>query len=151
MSDVEVTSILKDLMLRINSSTPLLPKGLKRIRGAQLPDGDLLISGGSTGAGCNDKYLHYKNGSNQWKLVGTMKWARAGHSSVLIDGNLLTTGGYDSSEKYVSKHEEFSIKGRVKQREMKSIELYSHAATLFDKHTILISGGTDKEVNKTYP
>ena len=61
-----------------------------------------------------------------------MKWARAGHSSVLIDGNLLTTGGYDSSEKFVSKHEEFSIKGRVKEKKMMPIKLYNRAATLFD-------------------
>ena len=99
----------------MNSGIPSLPKELKRLGGAQLPNGDLLISGGGTGAGCNDEYLHYKDGSNQWKLVGTLKWARAGHSSVLIDGILLSTGGFDSSLNFVSNLEEFSIKEGVKK------------------------------------
>ena len=126
---------------------------MKRLGGAQLPNGDLLISGGvnTSRSGASGEYLHYKEGTNQWKLVGTMKWARSGHSSVLIDGNLLTTGGLNSSEKFVSKHEEFSIKGGVKKRKMMPIKLHSHAATVFDKQYMLISGGFDKKVNKTYP
>ena len=137
-------------MSRNNSSIPSLPKGLSRLGGAQLPNGDLLISGGGGGAGCNYEYLHYRDGSNQWKSVGTMKWARAGHSSVSIDGKLLTTGGFDSSANFVSNLEEFSIKNGVKKRTMMPIKLHSHAATVFGKHTMLISGGNDNKVNKTY-
>ena len=137
-------------MSRLNSSIPSLPKRLERLGGAQLPNGDLLISGGGKGTRCNDEYLHYKYGSDQWKLVGSMKWARYGHSSVLIDGILLTTGGFDSSANFVSNHEEFSIKGGVKERKTMPIKLHNHAATVFGKHTMLITGGEDNKVKKTY-
>ena len=139
-------------MSRINLGIPSLPKRLQRFGGAQLPNGDLLISGGGTFSGYNDEYIHYKSGSNYWKKVGTMKQARSGYSSVLIDGNLLTTGGryFDSSSKLLSNHEEFSINGGVRERTNMPIALESHAAAVFGKHTILISGGIDAKVNETF-
>ena len=145
-------------MSLINLGIPALPKDLQTLGGgAQLPNGDLLISGGGPFSIWNDtshEYFHYKDGSNQWKKVGTMKRARFGHSSVLIDGNLLTTGGRDlqcaSSEKLLSNHEQFSIKGGVKDRTNMPIALKNHAAAVFGKHTILISGGIDVKVNGTF-
>ena len=115
MGDVEVISILKDSMSLINLGIPSLPKELQRLGGgAQLINGDLLISGGGPFSIWNDiphGYFRYKDGSNQWKIVGTMKRERFGHSSVLIDDNLLTTGGYDLHCESSANHEEFSIKG----------------------------------------
>ena len=149
-------SILKDSMSLINLGIPSLPKELQSLGGgAQLPNGDLLISGGGPFSIWNDishEYFHYKDGSNQWGKVGTMKRARFGHSSILIDGNLLTTGGryFDSSSKLLSNHEEFSINGGVKERTNMPIALQSHAAAVFGKDTILISGGIDAKVNETF-
>ena len=142
-------------MTQINSPIPSLPKELCKLKGAQLPNCDLIISGGydRTESSYNDGYYHYKSGSNQWKKVGTMKQERYGYSSVLIDGNLLTTGGYDwldSPAKLLSNHEEFSIKGGVKDRTNMRIALQNHAAAVFGKHTILISGGVDAKVNETF-
>ena len=105
-------------MSQINSDIPSIPKGLGGLSGTQLPNGDLIISGGwrhqvDTNPLYDDGYYHYKNGSNQWKKVGTMNRARFGNSSVLIDGNLLTTGGCDfhcdASARLLANHEEFSI------------------------------------------
>ena len=144
-------SILKDSMSLINLGIPSLPKEMQRLGGgAQLPNGDLLIIGGGTFYGWNDEYFLYKDGTNQWKKVGTKKQENFGHSSVLIDGNLLTTGGCGSSAKLLSNHEEFSIKGGVKDRTNMPIALQNHAAAVFGKHTILISGGIDAKVNETF-
>ena len=76
MGDVEVISILKDSMSRINLGIPSLPKEFQRLGGAQLPNGNLLISGGGSFPGWNDEYFYYKDGYNQWKKVGTMKGTR---------------------------------------------------------------------------
>ena len=138
-------SILKDSMSRISLGIPSLPKEFHRLGGAQLPNGDLLISGGGLFPGWNDEYFHYKDGSNQWKKVGTMKGTRLGHSSVLINGDLLTTGGCDSSLS-LSTIEKFSINGGVKERMNMPIALQHHAAAVFGKDTILIIGGIDVKV-----
>ena len=149
MSDVEVISILKDSMSLINLGIPSLPKKLQTFGGAQLPNGDLLIIGGGTSSGGNDEYFLYKDGSNQWKKVGTKKRQKFGNSSVLIDGNLLTTGGCGSSAKVLSNHEEFSINGGVKERKNMPMALTDHEAVVFGEHKILISGGYAK-VNETF-
>ena len=145
-------------MSQINSAIPSLPMGLGILAGAQLPNGDLMISGrcGDTESRYNDSYYHYKKGSNQWKKVRTMKGARQGHSSVFIDGSLFTTGGhfvnYSSpsfgAQYHVSSHEEFSIKDGMKLRKEMPIGLSGHTATVFGKHTMLICGGM-AEVSKS--
>ena len=119
-------SILKDAISQINSVIPSLPTALGRLAGAQLPNCDLMISGGcdNTDSGYNDGHYHYKKGSNLWQKVGTMNAAREGHSSVFIDGSLFTTGGYFESNfeasyfqrgpHHLSIHEEFCIKNGMK-------------------------------------
>ena len=144
-------------MSQINSDIPSIPKGLGGLSGTQLPNGDLIISGVcyNTETGYNVGYYHYKNGSNQWKKFGTKKMARAGHSSVLIDGSLFTTGGSNSSNvssldiNYLSNHDEFSIEGGLKDRKEMPIALSYHSATVVGKYTMLICGGMAK-VSKTF-
>ena len=148
-------------MSQINSIIPSLPTGLYRLAGSQLPNGDLMISGGckNTYSRYNDGYYHYKNGSNQWQKVGTMNGAREGHSSVFINGGLFTTGGYFKSRidlglwgsRYqLSSLEEFSIKDGMKLRKEMPVGLSNHSATVFGKHTMLISGGEDSGVSKIF-
>ena len=140
-------------MSQINSDIPSIPKGLVGLSGTQLPNGDLIISGVcyNTETGYNVGYYHYKNGSNKWKKVGTMKRVREGHSSVFIDGSLFTVGGsnWSSNISYLSNHEEFLIEGGLKDRKELPIALSDHTATLFGKHTILVCGGMS-EVSKTF-
>ena len=165
LNDVEVIliSISKDSCLQINSSIPTLPKALRKAGGTQLPNGDLLISGGHTH--CRGEYYflnskmlgrgnisrHYKDSSNQWKRVGIMRRAKFGHSSILINGRLFTSGGCDSSLFSISNHEEFSMTGGLKERKEMPIALSDHTATIFGNHSILICGGKDSEVSKTTP
>ena len=125
---------------------------------------DLLISGGYTCRsgkyyGLNSimmgrRYIcrYHKDGSNQWKRVGTiMKRPKYGHSSVFIDGSLFTSDGHTDRFSILSNHEEFSITRGIKERKEMPIALSDHTATVFGKDTILICGGLDSEVSKTFP
>ena len=78
-----------------------------------------------------------------------MKKATSCHSSVWIDGRLLTTGGRDSSWKTTSHHEEFSFDGGVKERKEMPIALHGHTATTFDQNKVMICGGINEKVSKT--
>ena len=144
-------SIHKDSITHINSSIPSLPKAMRELGGSQLPNGDLVICGGVTGYGSNYPYLHYKEGSNLWTKVGTMKETRSDHSSVWIDGRLLTTGGLIPLYQKTSHQEEFSFDGGVKERQKMPIALYSHSATIFDKDRMIVSGGVnERNVSKLF-
>ena len=140
LSDVEMISINKDSISHINSSIPSLPYEPKVLSGAQLPNGDLVLSGGS--GFCNE-YLYYKEGSHKWTKIGSMKKARSEHSSVWMDGRLFTTGGRDYSWKSISHHEEFSFDGGVKERKEMPTALYGHTSTIFDENKIIVCGGYD--------
>ena len=127
---------------------------MSRLRGAKLPNGDLLVCGGWVYGGMygymwtSDEYIVFKQGSNQWKKVGTMKRARTHHSSTYINGNLLTVGGIGSSSNAISHHEQFSFEGGIKERKEMPIALYGHTATIFNYHKMLICGGRDIKVQK---
>ena len=116
------------------------------LQGAKLPNGDLLLCGGNTVSRRNDSYMLFKQGSNQWKKVGTVKRERWLHSSVYFNGCLFTVGGLDSSNNAISHHEQYSFVGGVKDRKELPIALYGHTATLFDHHKMLICGGRDIQV-----
>ena len=109
---------------------------------------------------CNDEILHYKIGSNQWNKVGTMKNVRYNHSSVWMDGFLLTSGGEETVESFmnnrreiehirktVSHHEEFSLEEGVKERKELPIVLKCHTATRFGRHKVIICGGMGNSVS----
>ena len=104
---------------------------MSRLRGAKLLSGNLLVCGGrvygtkSGGIWKSDEYMVFKQGSNQWKKVGTMKRARSHNSSTYINGSLLTVGGRDSnpSSNAISHHEQFSFEGGIKDRKELPIAL----------------------------
>ena len=129
-------SINKGSISHINSSIPSLPSGICGLGGTQLPNGDLVVCGYMGGL-----YLHYKEGSNQWTTAGSIIRGTTDHSSVWIDGRLLTTGGQDVSYFVISRHEEFSLDGGVKERKKMPIELSCHTATIFDQNKIIVCGG----------
>ena len=70
-----------------------------------------------------------------------MKVARYQHTSLFIDGCLLTAGGIDSFGDYTSHLEKFSFEGGVEQKKKMPIELKCHTATMFGNHKMLICGG----------
>ena len=149
MLDAAEVILVKDSISLTDAATASLPTGLQGLGGTQLPNNDMLLSGGWTGSARSDEYQIYKNGFNQWKKVGTMRKARYYHSSVMIDGYLFTAGGRDSSWLTSSHLEEFSFLGGVKEKKEMPVSLYSHSATILDKNKMLICGGLDtKDVSK---
>ena len=140
-------SIDKESMSHINSSIPSLPKGWAGLSGTQIPNGDLLVCGGWTGSVASNQYLYYKKGSNQWTKVGTMLMYKCDHSSVWIDGRLLTTGGRLSWSLH---HEEFTFLDGVKEMKEMPVGLYGHTATIFDQHKIIVCGGHYGEVSNIF-
>ena len=143
MDDVEVVSIKKDSISMINSTVPSLPKGLAGLRGTQLPNQDLLVSGGRTGDVMNDEYLRFSQDSNQWKKVGTMKKARGLHSSVLLNGCVYSCGGVDSSGRAISHHEVLKLDGIVEKKKELPIELACHTANKLNNNQYMVCGGYD--------
>ena len=140
--DVEVISLVNNSLSLIIKDIPKLPEGLKGLQGTKTPYGDILLCGGGDGleSKCNEYYL-LKNGSDQWKKIGTLQTKRMFHASVFIDGCLFTSGG--------TNHEEFSFERGVKERKEVPIALYGHTATAFGQGKILIAGGWDMRVSKT--
>ena len=162
---VEVISIIQDAISHIDSPIPSLPRHLSHLSGAQLQNGNLVICGGRKRFGDNytdsramytqlsDEYLHYQVGSNQWTKVGTMKRNRAYHSSVLLDGCLITTGGSTHpstpSLKTLSNLEIFSRHREVLEMKEMPVALTSHTATIFGKNKILVcAGGVSNKVDR---
>ena len=158
-------SIIQDTISHINSPIPSLPKRLSHFSGAQLPHGNLVICGGrerfydkhsdwlANYIHYSDEYLHCQVGSNQWTKVGTMKRNRAYHSSVLLDGCLITTGGSTHpstpSLKTLSNLEIFSRHREVLEMKEMPVALTSHTATIFGKNKILVcAGGVSNKVDR---
>ena len=149
--DVEVVSIKKDSITLIDTTIPLLPKGLYKLGGTQLPNHDLLVSGGDTGYyGCDDEYLRFSQDSNQWKKVGTMKKVRRLHSSVLLKRCLYLCGGIDSSRKVTSHHEVLNLDGRVEEKKALPIALTNHTANKLNDNQYMVIGGNDKNVSRSF-
>ena len=149
LDDVEVVSIKKDSISLINTTIPLLPKGLEHLRGAQLPNHDLLVSG-ATGSNRNDEYLRFDRASNQWKKVGTMKKANHLHSSVLLNGCLYSCGSRFSSYKSTSHHEVLNLDGGVEEKRELPIALRYHTANKLNENQYMVIGGYEKYVSKIF-
>ena len=148
MDDVEVVSIKKDAISLINTTIPSLPKGLQNLRGTQLSNHDLLVSGGNIGYDRyhkNDEYLRFSYSSNQWKKVGTMKIARCSHSSVLLNECLYSCGG-NESYKRTTNHEVLHLDGRVEEKKQLPIALSNHTANKLNESQYMICGGEDNNV-----
>ena len=139
---MEVISIKKDSILLTNTFVPSLPKRLVGLRGTQLPNHDLLISGGDTDSGVNDEYLRFNHASYQWKKVGTLKNARYSHSSVLLNGCLYSCGGFYSTSKATSHHEAFSLDGVVNEKRGLPIPLFNHTANKLNESQYMVIGGS---------
>ena len=147
-----MVSIKKDSISIINTTIPLLPKRLVHLQGTQLPNHDLLVSGGRSWSDRNGEYLKFDQASNQWKKVGTMKKARYAHSSVLLNGCLYSCGGIDSSHYATSHHEVLNLDGRVEEKkELPSKRLSSHTAHRLNENQYIVIGGYDcSNVSKKY-
>ena len=148
---IEVILIKDNSLFHVDTAIPSIPNGMFGLQGAKLPNGDLLVCGGKNVLGTSDEYMLFKQGSNQWKKVGTMKRARWLHSSVCFDGDLYTIGGKDSfNTRIISHHEQFSFEGGAKDKKELPYALYGYTATIFDYHKMLICGGRDDLVGNQF-
>ena len=149
-------TIGKYFLTHVATTVPSLPTRRNGLRGAQLPNGNLLVCGGGrfgripheypTELPPSGEYLLLKAHSNQWTNVGTMKMARKYHTSIFYDGCLYTTGGLDSLNNVISHHEAFSLNGDVKEKKDIPISLQGHTATIFDQYKMLICGGSKRKM-----
>ena len=147
-NEVGVISLRKNSLLLIKPEIPSLAKPLCRFGGAQLPNGDLLISGGYDEYGpYNDKYLRLKNGSKEWTQVGTMKMKRTEHSTVFVSGSMFSCGGL-LDYNVLSHHECFSLNEEVKELKALPIALQKHTATKISQNEIIVCGGRIKDVSQ---
>ena len=150
-SCAEVISIQNDSITNIPEGIPSLPCFASGLRGAQLPNGDLMVCGGLIEELCdpystiyNGNYYVYQYGYKDWKKIGTMKIERVAHSSVFAEGCMFSLGGYSGEligGSLISHHEAFSLDGTVKKIEELPISIKNHTATLFNDNQILICGG----------
>ena len=145
-----MVSIKKDSISIINTTIPLLPKRLVHLQGTQLPNHDLLVSGGRSWSDRNGEYLKFDQASNQWKKVGTMKKARYAHSSVLLNGCLYSCGGIDSSHYATSHHEVLNLDGGIEEKRELPIALRYHTANKLNENQYMVIGGLDKNASKIF-
>ena len=139
--DVAVISLVNNSLSLIIKDIPQLPEGLWGLQGTKTPYGDILLCGGGDGleSKCNE-YYRLKNGSDQWKKIGTLQTKRMFHASVFIDGCLFTSGGTKKNLPFLN-HEGFSFDRGVNEKKDMPISLYGHTATIFGPTKILICGG----------
>ncbi len=107
-----------------------------------LPDGRVLITGGSSGASTFSKTAElFDPRTGTFTRTGDMLEARFGHNSTLLpNGRVLITGGYrggylKSAEFYDVATGTFSLAGQMTQARS------SHTVTILRDGTLLIAGG----------
>ena len=108
-----------------------------------LPDGKVLIAGGSDGGNTPSAEL-YNPATGTFAPAGTMTAARSGHTATLLtNGKVLIVGGNSwaaSAELYDPPTQTFSATGSP------GVARESHTATLLASGKVLIAGGTTAEI-----
>src|SRR5262249_45265683 len=109
-----------------------------------LPNGKVLVAGGTTATLVTNSSELYDPGTGNWTPSGTMLFARRDYASTLLpNGRVLVTGGAGggtvlaAAETYNPATEIWSFAGFM------STNRFLHTATLLTDGKVLISGGTD--------
>jgi len=107
-----------------------------------LPNGTLLVTGGSGSAGLLASAELYNPTTGQWAATGDLTVARTGHTATLLsDGTVLVTGGsgsaglLTSAELYNPTTRQWAATGSL------TVSRASHSATLLPDGTLLVAGG----------
>jgi len=110
-----------------------------------LPDGRVLVTGGSHSEGLMAPAEIYDPRTDRWSYAGDLQIPRYGHSATpLADGRILFAGGVDDaffvssvgrSELYVASEGRFVLVPRA------SLPRADHSATLLPDGSVVISGG----------
>ena len=110
-----------------------------------LPDGRILVAGGTNGPQVLSSCEIYDPISKAWSLTGAMNTPRAGHTATLLtNGTVLVSGGYinnnsagttNTSEIYYPDTGQWAMAGAMISSRQ------AHTATLLPDGTVLVAGG----------
>jgi N-acetylneuraminic acid mutarotase len=114
-----------------------------------LPDGKVLVAGGSNFSGDRFQSLEgtelYDPATGKWNATGRLNVLRGGHTATLLkDGKVLIVGGSDgqcfnSAELYDPKDERWSVTGSL------NTPRCFHTATLLKNGKVLVVGGDEHD------
>jgi RHS repeat-associated protein len=137
----------------VNQQIVPLPSGLVTARAYHtatlLPDGNVLVFGGSNHAGTVIETAEYFNPTTASSSVANLKLpARTQHrASLLVDGHVLITGGIDAHGEVLD--DAILIDPRSNTVESISLKLntarFNHLSALLPHHDVLIWGGVGKD------
>jgi N-acetylneuraminic acid mutarotase len=102
-----------------------------------LPDGKILVAGGTSFSGIVDSAELYDPVTGKWNDTGRLNVPRTGHTATLLkDGKVLIVGGsLNSAELYDPKEGKWSATGSL------NAARYGHTATLLENGKVLVAGG----------
>ncbi|MEJ8815762.1 kelch repeat-containing protein [Variovorax ureilyticus] len=113
-----------------------------------LPDGRLLVTGGNGGAAGGGSLAtaeRYDPVAGTWTATGSLSTGRTGATATLLDdGRVLSTGGYNSSNATLASTEVYdSGSGQWTPNGSMTQPRYFHTATLQSNGNVLLVGGAD--------
>ncbi len=107
-----------------------------------LPDGNVLVTGGSNGTDPLASAQLYEPGTGSWAATGRMFEARADHTATLLpDGNVLVTGGSNGTERLASAQLYDPNTGSWTATSRMVEARTDHTATLLLDGRVLVAGG----------
>ena len=108
-----------------------------------LPNGKVLVAGGSDGTGTIQSAELYEPINGIWTAIGRLRSARLGHTATLLpNGKVLVAGGWNPSQGYLSNAELFDPSTGIwaPTGPLISARQY-HTATLLPNGKVLVTGG----------
>jgi N-acetylneuraminic acid mutarotase len=139
------TAELYDPIARKWSVTGSLPTSLNLHTATLLPDGRVLVAGGSSSFGTPplSTALTYDPAAGSWTATGNLAIARKSHVAVLLpNGKVLVTGGADTLGSPIPSSELYDpVTGVWTPTGSLTTARYSHSATLLPSGKVLVTGG----------
>jgi N-acetylneuraminic acid mutarotase len=117
-----------------------------------LPNGKVLVAGGSSAAGDSLSSSElYNPATGTWTLTGRMNVARSDHTAILLaTGNVLVAGGENISGTSTVKAELFNpLTGKWTLTGNLNVSRVEHTAALLSNGKVLVSGGMNVTLTTT--